>query len=446
VDKPITVREYALLGTAMPGENTLDRAQISESAFDWLCTESTRLARSGARLALVEGRTWLRLDNYVGVLQTPCGTRIEVLPKTSDAGDCADATRDLLQRMLRRCLDLPVRTSAPTDLRTFNLPVNEWVMHEFLVALSRLVQIGLRFRYRPVCEQQRFLRSRLEVHKQARQPPGRQHLFCIEHDVFDADRPENRLLVSALARVRRLTRDPGNWRRAQELASLLATIPPSANVAQDFKAWQTDRLLAHYRPVRPWCALILNEQSPLSVVGDWHGESLLFPMERVFERYVESCLRDTLPLDVKLKRQAATKYLCQHRSEGWFQLRPDFLVQRGSRTWVMDTKWKRIDGEDSTRSNKYGLSQADFYQMFAYGHRYLEGVGEMFLVYPSTAELKVPLEPFDCGGQVHLNVIPFDLERGRLLGAPACWMESLVQEPRQGLWAVSAKLLEPEAV
>lgn len=414
----IVVREFARLTTSEVAEPSPDRGRVSESAFDWLCRESARLHKSGAALIQVENRRWLRLDNYVGVIDTPCGTRIEILPKTTDDGDDRDYARSVLRKMLTRCLDLPVRETSPTDLRAFNAPLTEWVIRQFLQALDALVKRGLRFDYHAVREEQRFLRGRLDVPRQLRQPPGRGHFFQIEHDVFDADRPENRLLCSALDRVCRLTRDAGNWRLSHELATFLAQVPRSSNPGGDFRRWRNDRLLAQYRPVRPWCALILREQTPLSVLGEWHGTSLLFPMEKVFERYVEACLRKTLPRGVTLKRQASSKYLCRHVSQNWFQLKPDFLINQGEDVWVLDTKWKLLDEALISREKKYGLKQSDFYQLFAYGHHYLPSAGRMLLIYPKTDRLTKALPKFSYSEQLTLWVVPFDLTKDVLVVDP----------------------------
>lgn len=421
----IVVREYARLTTAEIAEPSPDRAHVSESAFDWLCRESARLYKSGAALIQVENRRWLRLDNYVGVIETPCGTRIEILPKTTEDGDDRNYARGVLRKMLSRCLDLPTRETSPTDIQTFNTPLTEWVMRQFLQTLDALVKRGLRFDYHIVREEQRFLRGRLDVSRQLRQPPGRGHLFQIEHDVFDADRPENRLLCSALDRVCRLTRDAGNWRLAHELATFLAPVPRSGNFTDDFHRWRRDRLLAHYRPARQWCALILGEQTPLSVLGEWHGSSLLFPMEKVFERYVEACLRTTLPHDAALKSQASNQHLCGHQGQNWFQLRPDLVIKQGEQSWVLDTKWKLLDDALGGAKDKYGLSQSDFYQLFAYGHRYLPAAGQMLLIYPMTRRFQQPLPVFTYSPQLHLWVVPFDLHNGRLVvdlsWAPRLW-------------------------
>jgi len=424
VRAPIVVREYARLTTSPVAGDALDSACVSESAFDWLCAESARLQKSGAALVQVENRRWLRLDNYVGVIETPCGTRIEILPKTLHDGDDVVSARRLLRKMLARCLNVRPRQTSPTDIQTFDAPLTEWVMREFLQALDMLVKRGLCFDYHTVCEEQRFLRGKLDVSRQLRQPPGRGHLFQIEHDVFDADRQENRLLCSALDRVCRLTRDASNWRLSHELATLLAEIPRSSNVDVDFRRWRNDRLLAHYRPARPWCALILGEQTPLSVLGAWHGTSLLFPMEKVFERYVETCLRKMLPHDAVLKSQASSQYLCDHKEQNWFQLRPDFVIEQGASTWVLDTKWKLLDQSLGGTKEKYGLSQSDFYQLFAYGHRYLPAAGHMLLIYPMTHRFQQPLPVFTYSQQLHLRVVPFDLQNDRLVEDPT-WASGL---------------------
>lgn len=409
----VVVREYARLTTGEV-DASLDQAAVSESAFDWLCRESGRLRSSGAALVQVENRRWLRLDNYVGVIETPCGTQIEILPKHLDGEGDVVLARLLLRKMLSRCLNITARESAPANIQVFDSPLTEWVIRQFLESLDQLVKRGVRFDYHTVRDQQRYLRGRLDVSRQLRQPPGRQHLFQTEHDVFDADRPENRLLRSALDRVRRITHDASNWRLSHELATYLTPVPASVDISADFRRWRDDRLMAHYRSIRPWCTLILNEQSPLSVVGDWRGVSLLFPMELLFERYVDVCLRSGLPADAHLTRTASSKYLCRHLDENWFLLKPDFLVQRGMTKWVLDTKWKRLDASLANSRDKYGLNQADFYQLFAYGQHYLDGKGDLFLVFPMTTKFKKALPMFRLADDLRLWVIPFDLERGTI--------------------------------
>jgi 5-methylcytosine-specific restriction enzyme subunit McrC len=67
-----------------------------------------------------------------------------------------------------------------------------------------------------------------------------------------------------------------------------------------------------------------------------------------------------------------------------FATRPDIVIQRGTKPLIiLDTKWKRLrkSGDDG----KQGVSQADVYQMMAYGQIY--DVDRLILVYPHNQEL-----------------------------------------------------------
>lgn len=428
--KTIVVREYARL-TTVPVDSTLDQATITPTAFEWLCNLAAGFNKNGAPLLQIENARWLKLDSYVGIIETPCGTLLEILPKHTDktSETSTESSRALLIKMLTVALDLPVRTTDKTDIRTFNHPLLEWVMKQFILSLEHLIKRGIRFDYQRVEEEQRYLRGQLDIVKQMRQPPGRQHIFPIRHDVFLADRPENRLLKSALMLVCRTTQQPDTWRLSHELMGLLAEIPVSKEIRSDFLQWRNDRLMAHYQSIRPWCELVLGEQMPLALRGKTHGISLLFPMEKLFERYVEIKLKKLLPAQFTLRAQAKDKSLCTHAGTNMFQLRPDFIVQQGKKnTLVMDAKWKLLSSTD--RENKYGLSQSDFYQMFAYGHKYLEASGEMLLIYPRTTSFFDVLPSFHYSPELRLWVAPFDLEND-VMYWPLYWNETIFSELRQ---------------
>lgn len=409
----ISVRERAWLCTE-PVPASLDCAQVSESAFDYLCRLNERFSRGGARLLQVEGRRRLKLDNFVGVIQTPCGTVLEIVPKHhADGGSLAEA-RTLLRKLLLALLDLPTRDVGVATLQLFDAPLSEWVMGRFLQELDTLVSRGLRFEYQRVDENLPFLRGQLNLNQQLRQPPGREHRFHVRHEVYLPERPENRLLKLALDWVRQSTQDANHWRLAQELTFRLAEIPSSRQVEQDFRAWGQDRLLTHYRPIKSWCELILNQQMPLAVAGEYLGISLLFPMEKLFERFVAGRLRASLAAGVDMRTPARSQSLCVHQLKPIFQLEPDILIADDSQRWILDTKWKLLD--TTKRADKYDLSQSDFYQLFAYGQKYLGGTGRMALIYPRTETFQSPLDPFDFGGGLSLEVLPFDLDQERLLG------------------------------
>ena len=410
----VRVREYAWLSTESVSVTSLDHAQVSETAFEYLCALSETYKRGGARLLQIEGRHRLKLDNFVGVLETPCGTIIEIVPKHHTLGDDITEARLLLRKLLLASLRLSARDVGEASLQLFDGSVSEWVMRQFLQALDSLVRRGLCFDYQACEEELGFLRGQLNLSMQLRQPPGRAHRFQVRHEVYVPDRPENRLLNLALECVRRSTLDSQSWRFAKELSLRLDEVPESLDVMQDFRAWGDHRLLSHYRSVKPWCELILNQQNPLAIAGDYRGLSLLFPMEKLFENFVTQWLRKQLSPEASVSTPGRSLALCTHEEQPIFEMQPDIFVRHESQSWVLDTKWKLLDS--SAHSKKYGLNQTDFYQLFAYGQKYMSGVGRMALIYPSTEYFYRPLAPFSFSPELSVEVLPFDLKNERLFG------------------------------
>ena len=78
-------------------------------------------------------------------------------------------------------------------------------------------------------------------------------------------------------------------------------------------------------------------------------------MEKLFERYVEYALRRTMPEDAVLTCGARQHHLVKHQGEPWFLLKPDFLLEHGGRTWVLDTKWKMLEEAMANSGDKYGI-------------------------------------------------------------------------------------------
>ncbi|WP_322406473.1 McrC family protein [Idiomarina sp. PL1-037] len=405
----VVVREYAYLTTAPVAANTLDRAHISESVFRWLVELGQQFRRNGLPLFELDSQKLLRLDNYVGVLESPCGTVIEVLPKHTTEQTSAAEARALLKRLIKTSMQLSVREADFADVERFEMPIREWLITCFLSELEVLLKRGLQFDYQVREEEARFLRGQLDIAKQLRQPPGKAHVFNIRHDLFLSDRPENRLIKSALVAVCSATQDNDNWRLAHEMLSQLLKLPESSDPKADFKSWSTDRLLTHYRPIKPWCEFILNQHVPLSVSGGWRGISMLFPMEKLFENYVAEQLRRAIGNKGTVRTQLATEHLCQHKGKGVFNLRPDIEVVIDDKRWIMDTKWKLLDVYSG--GSTYGLSERDFYQMLAYGYKILHSQGDLVLIYPAWKNFpsNENISPFEFDKQTTLLVTSFNL-------------------------------------
>jgi len=244
----------------------------------------------------------------------------------------------------------------------------------------------------------------------------------------DGNRPENRLLHAALRQVLVWTASQAHSQLARELCFVFADVPASDQPALDFQRMRLDRGMGYYADALAWARLILQDESPLTGAGGHYAPSLLFPMEAVFEAFVAKHLARQLAQSFTLKTQARSFSLVTHRGQDWFRLKPDLLVQAsGANRLVLDTKWKLLDGRKATGADKYGLDQGDFYQLHAYGQSYLDGRGDVALIYPRTDAFSeaLPVFGFPKSAGLRLWVLPFCLKDKRLLLPPCGSLDAL---------------------
>jgi 5-methylcytosine-specific restriction enzyme subunit McrC len=404
----ITVREFAKL-TTVAGASTLDRATISPADFAWLADGRQR--DDAPRLVRVDGRNSLTVMNYVGVIRTPSGSEIEILPKHIADTDGVPGARRVLLQMISRSLGINPRVADEASLKVLRRPFTDWIGQMFLRETALLISKGLRQEYQSIEGRERYLRGRLDVAKQLRAGPTAASSFNIQHDVFIIDRPENRLIKTAVDFIARWTTVPSTLQLATELKHLLREVPVSRSVTSDFTLWRSDRLMIHYQPTKELCRLILTGQTPFSVSGESLAQSMLFPMERLFEDFVARSVRSALPAHFEIRRQPRTYKLCSYQQKEWFDLRPDLLVTGEGQIWIIDAKWKLLNSDPQDR---FGLSQADLYQLNAYGQTYLGGKGDLWLVYPLTSHSPKLNEPMHLRPDLRIHVTLIDLATGRL--------------------------------
>ncbi len=186
--------------------------------------------------------------------------------------------------------------------------------------------------------------------------------------------------------------------------------------------WSEIKILQSYRAIKPWCQLILEKLNPNFQKGEHQDIALLFPMEILFEKYVASCLRRDIKAPCQLTIQASSKYMVngQEGLKSRFQLKPDLLISKERRNYhVLDTKWKLISSNNNKKN--FNIEQDDIYQLFAYGHKYLNGCGDMMLIYPKPHQFEIPLECFYLAEELRLWAIPFCIETDKIVTGK--WLE-----------------------
>ncbi|GAL03993.1 hypothetical protein JCM19237_2144 [Photobacterium aphoticum] len=412
----ITVFEYGYIACDKQAEGEMGASCISSDAFHYLREVCLGAAESDLSRCLSltkrHGVELLQVKNYVGVIFTPGGECIEVLPKVgrhfNNTDNAPDYARQVLLMMLSHLGSFRHIASHPASVASQKMPLLEVFISQFLHSVNVLIKRGLKSDYVAQQDNLAFQKGKLLVAQQLRHNQVNKHKFYVEYDEFLINRPANRLIKSALVAIASQTRMAANQKLLRELLFAFADVPVSPAIKQDVQSLKLDRSMTDYVSPLAWVKMILDGISPLAMKGQAEALSLLFPMEAVFESYVASVLSTQLPEGSLLTTQAQTEYLVTHKKRRQFQLKPDLVLtmREGSQT-VMDTKWKLLDVD----AYHYGLSQSDLYQMFAYGHKYLHGSGSLFLIYPAHSRFNQPIEcSFDFSETLRLWVVPFVID------------------------------------
>ncbi|EKO3518396.1 McrC family protein [Vibrio fluvialis] len=410
-----TVFEYGYLTSQDVDQSIKKTSRISESAYNYLkevCLGSDE-GGVGRCLSLTKryGYELIQVKNYVGVLFTPTGEHIEVLPKVGSKKEdlklSVEDSREMLLMMLQHLGSFRHLSTSQANIASKKMPLLEVFINQFLQAVNSLVKKGVKSDYVTQVDNLNYKKGKLLTAQQVKRNLVNKHKFYVEYDEYLINRPVNRLIKTALQKLTRYAMLASNQKLLRELQFAFAEVPESKFIKQDINAVKLDRGMLDYHVPLAWAKLILDGFSPLSMKGNHEALSLLFPMEAVFESYVASVLRGQLVEGATLTTQARSKYLVTHNQRKQFLLKPDLIViSPDKRKVVLDTKWKLIDLD----AHNFGLSQADFYQMYAYGQKYLDGLGALVLIYPAHDSFREPIEySFDFSDDLRLWVVPFEL-------------------------------------
>lgn len=414
----VTVFEYGLLSSSAKAVKKDHVEAITHDAFEYLkkCCLCDESESRFLKLKIAHGMEVLQVQNYAGVILCPDGTQIEVLPKVAKVNNQESAVKEAQQSLLMMLKSLKQFRHIETEVASIQkqkMPLMEIFIAQFLNSVNGLIKKGIRSDYVREQSNSTFLKGKLLHTQQLKHNFINRHKFYVEYDAYLMDRAENRLIHSALKTIASYTKVNKSKKLSQELLFAFEDIPPSTNYKNDFSSIKLQRGMLHYDVPLSWARLILEGYSPQSMMGENNAYSLLFPMEAVFENFVAKYLKQRVKSPQKLSAQVQSKSLVTYGDKRYFRLKPDLYLKDivGSDT-VLDTKWKLIDQSKKSGKDKFGLSQNDFYQMLGYGFKYLNGEGDLVLIYPKTDKFEKPLTNdfhYDEEHKLKLRVVPFDV-------------------------------------
>lgn len=406
--KTYTVTEYG--GFTRGGIPFGNYQPLSEHVFDALesfilanhaesDTEAVELLSLSARRGV--GKI-ITARNYVGLITMKDGTVIEILPKIHGADIGEAETKRIFLEMLRTLKNVSFKEFSVSNLKTDRMSLFEIFISMFATEVSTLVKQGLKSSYTPVEANERFFRGKLNVPQNIKHNYVSREKFYVRYDEWSVNRPENRLIKATLRLLQKQSGDDRNRLNLSRLLSFFEGVHISTDYEADFSKCVSDRGMSHYAKALSWCRVFLRGNSFTAFAGSEVAVALLFPMEKVFESYVAAKLRQLAPYNVELRAQDSKYSLFDHPNKA-FSMRPDIVMVDDGVTIVMDTKWKLL----SENLRNYGISQADMYQMYAYGKKY--NAEKVILIYPQTANLRGMDISFNADDGVSVEVAFIDL-------------------------------------
>ena len=165
--------------------------------------------------------------------------------------------------------------------------------------------------------------------------------------------------------------------------------------------------MQHYKPVMRWVGLFLFNQGLTTWSGSHVNQSLLFPMEEVYEDFVTHSFRRHQDR-FTVTSQGPQRPMACIGGKSVFQTKPDIsLRERNGRVrFILDAKWKRAGARDGDA--RHDLDQRDLYQMYFYGKRHR--CKTVALVYPRSRRFTQELTYRFFDG-LKLVCLPFDIAR-----------------------------------
>lgn len=299
-------------------------------------------------------RDGVKFCNYVGVLQVGKLT-IEILPKADQSDDTLLWRKKLIE-MLQKVGVFTISATSQANLKLKPNHLLDLYFIEYLKEVESLLHTGLVKKYRTTENNLTALKGSLQFYGHLKRNLVHQERFYTRHTVYDRENPLNKVLFKALRLVRGLNVNPT---LSSKIGALLLDFPEMPDIPVSevwFQKFTYNRKTEHYRKAIEIARLLLLNYHPDLSRGRDHVLALMFDMNLLWEKFVYVSLRKHLK-DSEVRAQQSKPYwkLYGHRS---VRMRPDIIISKGEKNFVIDTKWKLLI--------KLRPSDDDLKQMYAY--------------------------------------------------------------------------------
>lgn len=372
------------------------RLRIPAHLYDRLLAGEGAREDRGEKPVFTWSRRHAMIGPWVGVIQVP-GLQVEILPKT-DEREVGEAVVKGVRRNLLHMLAwgglARVRDRGVAELAQRTGMLHDQLVARFLEHLGEELRRGADRCYEAEEGNLLTLRGKLVLSRHLPRNAAQKHRFYCRYDEINEFTAINSVLHAACLALRHWSLPNEVQRSLTEPLALLADVTPAAD-PKALPSVSFNRQNERFQDLYEFARMVLTGMAPDVRSGEVRCFTLLFDMDKVFERFVAAFIgRYVVPrihgLRLYPQGEGNRRYLYvpddSDKGRRALLLTPDMLFsldQPGQphRLFIIDTKWKQLDKAMGARP-----ANGDLYQLYAYLLRY--GCERAFLLYPAADGLE----------------------------------------------------------
>src|SRR5690606_7182885 len=241
----------------------------------------------------------------------------------------------------------------------------EWFLNE----TQLLIRQGLIKQYRTKKGNVKALKGKLVFSKHLNHNLIHKERFYTAHQVYDHDHQIHQILSQALDIVSQFSSGTYLFSKCKRVQAAFPDVSNTAANLHTFDKLVSNRKTKPYETALEIARLIILNFAPNISNGKEKMLALLFDMNHLWEEYVLAKLKSVHIDGLSVKGQESKPF--------WngIKIRPDIVLRKDNKTYVIDTKWKNI-GNNKPSPN-------DLRQMYVY-NKYWESFRAL-LLYPSVS-------------------------------------------------------------
>ncbi len=331
-----------------------------------------------------DGDVIVSATSFVGVIDVDDGLTIEVIPKIYDS-DNSENLKNLFY-MLNYSGQFTIPPGSLSSLKEYNGGFFEILIGMFAEELLNKVQNSAHHEYAIEQDNRPYLRGKLLLPDHLKYNGVLANKFYTQTDELTVNNTLNQTLKYVSSGLYKLTSESSNKKRLRKCLALFDEVDDVRITKSQAEKIHLTRLNARFGNLLLLAKLFLNHQTLGARSGSHDSWTILIDMNILFEQFIAKALARGLEnssyrVIPQGPRDRFVRNIDDDRAV--FATKPDISILQDKKVVkIADTKYKKLAEDDI----KYGVSQSDLYQMFAYSRKYQ--TSDITLIYPKTNDVQ----------------------------------------------------------